>query len=125
MSLDQLRDRIRRSMTTAKMMPLPVFDTHLRYVDLSLPETDHECTVGFDYSPAEAMTLEYPGCDAEVEISEVWVNGADIAAVLLERVAEQLTARVFERLTEMTEDAKADAAADRAFYSEVDTPSAA
>ncbi len=93
-----------------------VRDPHLQYADLCLPETDYECTVGYSYSPAERMTLEYPGCPADVEISEVWVNGADIACVLLERVCDALTERVFEHIDAQIERAKEDEAADRAFW---------
>ena len=37
----------------------------------TLPYRGYELFITFDYTPAEAMTREYPGCPEELEIEKV------------------------------------------------------
>jgi len=38
---------------------------------IEIDQLEREVLVQFDYQPAEAQTLTYPGCDAEVEITRI------------------------------------------------------
>ena len=82
-----------------------VRDTNLGYAPVYCNELDCDVLVGYDYTPGEDSQTWGPpencheGSPEELTVYEVWLNGADIAAVLLERVAEQLTeaALAYER----------------------------
>jgi hypothetical protein len=37
---------------------------------------DTPCNVEFDYHPRERADAEYPGCDADVTITRVWLDSA-------------------------------------------------
>jgi hypothetical protein len=92
----------------------------LGYVEVFCDELDADVLVGFDYTPGEESRTYgppencYEGSPEELEVCEVWLNGADIAAVLLERVAEQLTAAALERVRQQQADARDSAAEARA-----------
>jgi hypothetical protein len=34
--------------------------------------------IEFDYQPGEEMTRDYPGCEADVEITAIYANGMDM-----------------------------------------------
>jgi hypothetical protein len=62
-----------------------------------------EAIVGYTYTPGEdAQTWGPPencheGSPEELEISEVWINGAELVAVLRDEVLEQIEAATLER----------------------------
>lgn len=62
-----------------------------------------EAIVGYSYTPGEdAQTWGPPencheGSPEELEISEVWINGAELVAVLRDEVLEQIEAATLER----------------------------
>ena len=95
-------------------------DPALRYLQVFCDELDCDVLVGFDYTPGEESKTWgppdgcYEGSPEELEVCEVWLNGADIAAVLLERVAEQLTDAALERVRQQQADARDSAAESRA-----------
>ena len=49
------------------------FWTHMEFQSLEV-----EVEVYYDYNPKERETLTYPGCDAEVVISTVELDGQEI-----------------------------------------------
>lgn len=49
------------------------YETTIENVDDEL-----EIEVDFDFEPAERMTRDYPGCDAQVTINEVLAAGKEI-----------------------------------------------
>ena len=51
-------------------------------------EDDAPVTVTYTHSPAEPMTLEYPGCDAEIEISTIDCDVIVPVEWLIEKVWE-------------------------------------
>lgn len=65
-----------------------------------------EAIVGYSYTPGEdAQTWGPPencheGSPEEFEISEVWINGAELSAVLRDSVLEQIEAKTLERARE-------------------------
>lgn len=77
-------------------------DPKLVYDTVSCADID-ECIVGYAYTPGEgAQTWGPPencheGSPEELELCEVWVNGADITAVLRDSVLEELEAAALER----------------------------
>ena len=100
----------------------PTRDTNLAYAEVYCDELDCDVLVGYDYSPGEESKTYgppencYEGSPEELTVCEVWLNGADIAAVLLERVAEQLTEAALKHEHESQEDAKAEAGEARRSY---------
>lgn len=72
-------------------------DPAMGYLQVFCDELDCDVLVGYDYTPGEDSPTWgppehcYEGSPEELAVCEVWLNGADIAAVLLERVAQQLT----------------------------------
>ena len=89
---------------------MPKRDPALRYADVTLTELDCHVIVGYDYSPAERQTRDDPGCVAEVDICECWLNGADIAPVMTEGNVEQLIDAVFTHIEQQRESDLADRA---------------
>lgn len=51
-------------------------------------EDDAPVTVTYTHSPAEPMTLEYPGCDAEIEIDTIDCDFIVDEAWLLDKALE-------------------------------------
>lgn len=89
---------------------------HMGYVEVFCDELDTDVLVGFDYTPGEESRTYgppedcYEGSPEELEVCEVWINGVDIAAVILERVAEQLTSAALEAVHAQQADARDSAA---------------
>jgi hypothetical protein len=89
-------------------------DKNLGYATVYCNELDCDVLVGYDYSAGEDSRTYGPpedcheGSPESLEICEVWLNGADIAAVLLERVAEQLTEAALEHERESQQSAMDD-----------------
>lgn len=92
----------------------PTRDTNLSYVAVYCDELDCDVLVGYDYSAGEDSQTSgppencYEGAPETMEVCEVWLNGADIAAVLLERVAEQLSDAALAHEHQSQEDAMVD-----------------
>ena len=63
---------------------------------------DEIVVVHFDYQPAERETLEYPGCDASVDITWVTFEGEpwDITAVLHDEYIAALEVECMESMGE-------------------------
>ena len=60
----------------------------------TLNGTDVE--VHFDYSPSYPATLKEPGCDEEVEITEVIYKGLDVWPLMDEKETENFERQIFE-----------------------------
>ena len=79
-------------------------DPKLRYEAVNCHALDAQVFVGFSYTPGEdAKTYGPPelcheGSPEELEVCEVWLNGADIAAALRDDVAEQIHDTLIERV---------------------------
>lgn len=58
--------------------------THDR-TSLQTLDGDAQVLCTFDYSPAERMTLEYPGCDASVCITSVAINGHEVDSSVFDK----------------------------------------
>ena len=69
----------------------PTRHPSIDYIDVSLPESDYTVTVGYAFEGGERESMDSPGYGPEVEVQEVWLNGADIAPLLLERISIDLT----------------------------------
>lgn len=75
----------------------PIRDKHLMYCTVECDELGCDVLAGYTYSPGEDAQISgppehcYEGSPEELELCEVWVGGFDIAAVLLERVSEQIS----------------------------------
>lgn len=88
-------------------------DPALRYLQVFCDELDCDVLVGFDYAPGEESKTWgppedcYEGSPEELTVCEVWLNGADIAAVLLERVAQQLTDAALAAVHDQQEQSRA------------------
>lgn len=60
------------------------------------------CVVEYDYQPKEAQTLDYPGCNENVELNEVKLyssgekNSSDFLAILSEKFLEALQLKILE-----------------------------
>ena len=84
-------------------MSAVTFDPKLLYQEVTLSDLDSTVIVGFTFRPGYPgrHTLSngdpgYPDEPAEVEVSEVWVNGANIVWVLMERHMEELADKLLE-----------------------------
>lgn len=77
-------------------------DTKLMYDTVSCDDIP-EAIVGYTYTPGEdAQTWGPPencheGSPEELEISEVWINGVELSAVLRDSVLEQIEEATLER----------------------------
>lgn len=92
----------------------PKRDTNLLYAEVYCDELGCDVLAGYTYSPGEDAQTSGPpencheGSPEELELCEVWVDGTDIAAVILERVAEQLTAAALAHMHDEQESAQAE-----------------
>lgn len=98
----------------------PTRDKHLEYIEVSCVELDCCVLIGCEYEPEDPgrYTMPngdpgYPGQPACLSISEVWLNGADIAHALMERVIDQLEAAAWEKMSELQHDHMESDAAER------------
>ena len=57
--------------------------THVNYMGLDL-------VVGWEHEPAEAPTLECPGCESEVALTDVFLHGDDILPILSAKAEDDL-----------------------------------
>lgn len=77
-------------------------DTNLVYDTVSTADIP-EAIVGYSYTPGEAAQTWGPpencheGSPEELEISEVWINGVELSAVLRESVLEEIETATLER----------------------------
>lgn len=77
-------------------------DPKLVYDTVSCADID-ECIVGYVYHPGEDSQISgppencYEGSPEELELCEVWVNGAELSAVLRDETREQIEAATLER----------------------------
>lgn len=55
-----------------------------------------EFMVDFDYQPAEAETLEYPGCKEEATINSVSVGGLELLGSLPESTLNKITDAIWD-----------------------------
>ena len=87
----------------------------------------HTCTytsdtgdlvIEFDYQPAERQTRDYPGCDADVEITAVYANGQDIS-YWVEAHMDFFREKCFESVAQAIEDDEYDRGEER-YYAELD-----
>ena len=81
----------------------------LSYLTLRLREVNAAVTVGYTYLPEQPARVtsahQYattgdpgdPGEPEELSISEVWLNGVDIAALLCDEVQDSITSEVLKR----------------------------
>jgi len=69
-------------------------------------------TIVYDYSPAERMTYDDPGCAADVDITEVLCHDVDIYPILLPTFLEDLQERTLIHAEESIYEAKIEAAID-------------
>lgn len=54
-----------------------------------------ELTVAYDYQPYEPMTRDYPGCEASVEVGQVFVGDVDITTLLSDDQFDEIAERIF------------------------------
>ncbi len=77
-------------------------DPKLVYDTVSCADID-ECIVGYVYHPGEDSQISGPpencheGSPEELELCEVWVNGAELSALLRDETREQIEAAAMER----------------------------
>jgi hypothetical protein len=86
-----------------------VRDPALAYLTLRLPEVNAAVTVGYTYLPEQPARVtsvhQYattgdpgdPGEAEELSVSEVWLNGVNIAPLLCDEVQDSITAEVLKR----------------------------
>ena len=67
-----------------------------------------ELVIEFDYQPAEPMTRDYPGCDAEVDVVAVYANDIDILERISDTSLEFFKEKCFESVRKIKEDAEYD-----------------
>ena len=98
----------------------PKRNPDLQYVSVHSADLDADVVVGFDFDPGEGRHITSaavfsstgnpgsPGYDATVDVSEVWLGGADIAPALLQSVvddlAEQALAQTLRGMADAAED---------------------
>jgi hypothetical protein len=93
----------------------------MRDGDMTWIEISHdvgELEVGFEYQRGEEPVFNLdspmcgPGTASDIEIVEVWVNGAEIKAVMSDDAIEALGNDVLEKYERQLEDANVAAAAE-------------
>ena len=57
-------------------------------------------TIEYDYQAPEAATLEYPGCDEDVWINSVMVDGWEVLDSFRQGYVDDLNRRVLEKIRE-------------------------
>ena len=62
---------------------------------------DTACTVIFDYQPEEKATLTDPGCEDDVEITVVEVDGDNVIGDLNETCLSRLKLECFETVEDL------------------------
>ena len=80
--------------------------THIELEELcgiAIAPTEIAVELDYDTSPAEPMTHNYPGCDAELEITSVIHNNIEIIEYLHEAAITQLQELAIEYETEMND----------------------
>ena len=71
--------------------------------NLETDEGELELLVMFDYQPAEAQTLTYPGCDEDVDLTEITINngalkGMSMINLLSPQQLDELTMKAWESM---------------------------
>lgn len=56
--------------------------------------------IDYDASPAEAQTLNYPGCDGEIRLTSAMLEGMEVIHLLTEDEIEHLEEQALEFETE-------------------------
>jgi len=73
-----------------------------RHADLQYVTIDcaalSDVVVGYDYDAGRLAVPGDPGADEELTLSEAWVNGAELLAVLSDQVKEQLEAATLAKI---------------------------
>ena len=64
--------------------------TFKHYLDLGILGEDVDCVIEYDYQPPERQTMNYPGCDAEVDITGVSIDGISFAKPVLDMLIGEL-----------------------------------
>ncbi len=72
-----------------------------------------DLVIEFDYQPAERMTRDYPGCDAEVDVVSVMANGIDILEWISDVSLEFFVEKCFESVAEAKENDEYDRGEER------------
>ena len=71
------------------------------------PDVEIAVTVHYDYSPAERMTWNHPGCSDSVDVYEIDTHGKDVVITddERERIAEIALENAREKIAEEAADA--------------------
>ena len=73
---------------------------HSKWIE-TYPDGDEiEIEIGYDYSPAEPMTRNYPGCDAEVEFCEAIIVETAAEVCLMKDLKEEVRIEILEKIIE-------------------------
>jgi hypothetical protein len=98
----------------------PTRDKHLEYIEVTCVELDCDVLIGVEYEPGSPGMHTMPNGDPgypdeppSLEVCEVWLNGADIGAVLMERVCEQLKDAAWNKMSDLQRDRMESDAAER------------
>ena len=76
----------------------------MEYATVTCGDIDAECVVGYSYTEGEDSQTSGPpencheGAPDELEISEVWINGAELSAALRDDILSQIEAATLERV---------------------------
>ena len=63
---------------------------------------DIDVTVYYDIQPHEPKTLEYPGCDADIEITAVLIDGACILGCLNQKTLDSIKENIMSHPANQT-----------------------
>jgi hypothetical protein len=69
----------------------------LEYIEHENTDEEIELCVYYDYNDAEKANSTYPGCDAEVEINEVVINGTEVEVCLMPDFEESVMENILEK----------------------------